>query len=273
MLSDTRPFDAKYYVSRRLGKVLIPFIIWSIFYVYLSGWTANGYQIETSIEVLANSYNHATYYHLGFFYYFIPLYFVIPFFQILVKKADDITIYGFLIIWLITTGLYLVKIDGPWSHQLWLYSGYLLLGYVLYQKIPMTRLNVLLFVAVGALGCLASVGMVVSESLTSGQYTVGRWLSYKTLNTVAAASMVFMLCRYFGEGLKNNVRLTIGFVSKYSLGIYILHPIFLWPMKEFGWYQGHPLIVIPIWIILSGAGALFLSWLLSRNSRTAWLLP
>jgi surface polysaccharide O-acyltransferase-like enzyme len=85
--------------------------------------------------------------------------------------------------------------------------------------------------------------------------------------------MVFMLCRYFGEGLKNNVRLTIGFVSKYSLGIYILHPIFLWPMKEFGWYQGHPLIVIPIWIILSGAGALFLSWLLSRNSRTAWLLP
>ncbi|MCV5225164.1 acyltransferase family protein, partial [Escherichia coli] len=36
MLSDTRPFDGKYYVKRRLGKVLVPFLIWSTFYAYLS---------------------------------------------------------------------------------------------------------------------------------------------------------------------------------------------------------------------------------------------
>ena len=31
--------------------------------------------------------------------------------------------------------------------------------------------------------------------------------------------------------------------------------------------------VIPLWIVLSGAGALGLSWLIARSSKTRWLLP
>ncbi|MDF5701865.1 acyltransferase, partial [Vibrio parahaemolyticus] len=89
MLSDTRPFDGKYYIKRRLGKVLVPFLIWSMFYAYLSGWTSQGFDFETVKEVLSNSPFHATYYHLGFFYYFIPLYFVIPLFQWMVRNVDD----------------------------------------------------------------------------------------------------------------------------------------------------------------------------------------
>lgn len=57
----------------------------------------------------------------------------------------------------------------------------------------------------------------------------------------------FMLCRYFGEGLPKNVQKVVSFISQHSLGIYLLHPIFLWPMKEFGWYTGHP-----GWVILCG---------------------
>ncbi|MGB2080006.1 MAG: acyltransferase, partial [Vibrio sp.] len=67
LLSDQRPFDLKYYVQRRLGKVLIPFIVWSIFYAYLSGWSASGFDADLAKDVLANSYHHDTYYHLGFF--------------------------------------------------------------------------------------------------------------------------------------------------------------------------------------------------------------
>lgn len=274
MLNDSRPFNAKYYVSRRLGKVLIPFIVWSLFYAYLSGWSLQGYQADISVDVLLNSYHKETYYHLGFFYYFIPLYFVIPFLQILVQKTDDMTIFIFVGLWLLTTALYLFRVDGLWSHQLWLYSGYLLLGYVLYQKVPLTKMALMLFVFLGLASFIGSVGMVAIDSLAQEKYTIGRWLSYKTINTVLAASMIFMVCRYCGEGLKGNVRKTIGFISRYSLGIYILHPIFLWPMKEFGWYESyHPLVIIPTWIILSGAGSLLVSWVVSKNKRISWLLP
>tara|TARA_Y100001956_G_scaffold59909_1_gene59474 strand:+ start:522 stop:1535 length:1014 start_codon:yes stop_codon:yes gene_type:complete len=273
MLSDKRPFDLHYYVKRRLGKVLLPFLIWSLFYAYLSGWSVNGFDVNVVQETLVNSPQHATYYHLGFFYYFIPLYFVIPLFQVVVKRYDDNVLYAYIAIWLVTTLFYLAGIDGLWSHELWLYSGYLPLGYILWQKLPLTKRNVSVVTVIGVGALALTVYMVVTNSIAAEKYTVGRWLSYKTLNVVAAASMVFMLCRYFGEGLSEKANKVIGFISQHSLGIYILHPIFLWPMKEFAWYQGHPGWVIPVWIILSGSGALFASWLLSRSAKTRWLLP
>lgn len=273
MLSDTRPFDAKYYVKRRLGKVLLPFIIWSLFYTYLSGWSAAGFDGAVSWDVLLNSYHHYTYYHLGFFYYFIPLYFVIPFLQIFVRKTDDSAIYAYTAIWLLTTTLFLFQIDGPWSHQLWLYSGYLPLGYLLFKKVPLNKMTLFLSVALGIIALVATIAMVASGSITAEKYTVGRWLSYKTLNTVLAASMVFVVCRYYGERLSQRSHQVVSFISQHSLGIYILHPIFLWPMKAFNWHQGHPAWVIPLWVIIGGAGALGLSWLLSRSAKTRWLLP
>ncbi|MGR5134472.1 acyltransferase [Vibrio alfacsensis] len=273
MLSDTRPFDAKYYVKRRLGKVLVPFLVWSMFYAYLSGWTAQGFDFATVKEVVSNSLHHATYYHLGFFYYFIPLYFVIPLFQWMVRHMDDDALYAYLALWLFTSTLFLFKIDGPWSNQMWLYMGYLPLGYVLFKKIPLNRSATTLFTGLGLVALAVTFTMVVMNSLDAGKYTVGRWLSYKTLNVVLAASMIFMLCRYVGEGLPPKIQKVVSFISQYSLGIYLLHPIFLWPMKAFGWHQGHPIWVIPLWVILSGAGALAMSYLFSRSAKTRWLLP
>ncbi|MCG6507352.1 acyltransferase, partial [Vibrio parahaemolyticus] len=40
-----------------------------------------------------------------------------------------------------------------------------------------------------------------------------------------------------------------------------------------GWYQGNPGWVIPLWIVLSGAASLWVSWLVSRSGKTRWLLP
>ncbi|UUM30721.1 acyltransferase [Vibrio japonicus] len=273
MLSDNRPFDMSYYVKRRLGKVLIPFVIWSLFYAYLSGWSASGFDSQIAQDVLVNAFSHETYYHLGFFYYFIPLYFVIPMFQWLVKNRDDTTLFVFVAIWLVTTMFYLFGYDGPWSVELWLYSGYLPLGYLLWKKIPSTTQTLTVFTLLGALALALTVYMVVGNSIAAEKYTVGRWLSYKTLNVVLAASMIFMLCRYFGERLKPSVSRIVSLISQHSLGIYLLHPIFLWPMKAYGWYEGHPVWVIPVWVVISGGGALAVSWILSRSKITRWLLP
>ncbi|KII80267.1 acyltransferase [Vibrio renipiscarius] len=273
MLSDKRDFELGYYIKRRLGKVLLPFIVWSLFYAYLSGWTLADFDGQEALNVLKNSPSHATYYHLGFFYYFIPLYFVIPFFQWAVKRGNDEALYAFVAVWLVTTLLYLLKIDGPWSAEMWLYSGYLPLGYLLYKKLPLNKTSVMTFTWLGVFSLMLTVWMVVSNSVDAGEYTVGRWLSYKTLNVVLAASMIFIVCRYLGDKLPEKGYAIVAFISQYSLGIYLLHPIFLWPMKALGWYQGHPLWVIPLWILLSGTGALGLSWLLARSKKTAWLLP
>ena len=273
MLSDARAFDAKYYLQRRLGKVLVPFLVWSLFYAWLSGWTAAGFDAGVSRQVLENSWHLPAYYHLGFFYYFIPLYLVIPLLYLLVRKAEQAVLYSVLLIWLLSTALFLFYVDGPLSNQYWLYSGYLLLGYVLYQFVPLNSRVLTGFVVVGALALAVTVGAVVNDSLAADEYTVGRWFSYKTLNTALAASMIFMLGRYFGGNLSVGVARVAGFISRHSLGIYLLHPVFLWPMKEFAWHQGHPVWVVPVWVLISGSGALAASWLLSRSGKTRWLVP
>ncbi|WP_261816387.1 acyltransferase [Vibrio gallicus] len=273
MLSDKREFDLGYYMRRRLGKVLVPFVAWSLFYAYFSGWSLHGFDAAHATQVLTNSLDKATYYHLGFFYYFIPLYFVIPLYQLFVRRYDDWALYALTGLWLLTTGLFLLRIDGLWSAQLWLYSGLLPLGYILYQKVPLNRRSVFVFVVLGLAAFSATIYQVVQMSLEANKYAFGRWLSYKTLNTVLAASMVFMVCRYVGENLSEKTDKVVSFISQHSLGIYILHPIFLWPMNEFAWYEGHPVWMIPIWIVISGSLSLAASWLLSRSTKTAWLLP
>jgi surface polysaccharide O-acyltransferase-like enzyme len=273
MLSDSRAFDAKYYLKRRVAKVLVPFVAWSLVYAGLSGWTAEGFDAGVSRQVLESSYYRPAYYHLGFFYYFIPLYLVIPLLQLLVQRVDKAVLYSVLLVWLLSTGLFLSHIDGPLSNSYWLYGGYLLLGYVLYQLLPLSRTVLIGFVVVGMLALMVTVGAVVDNSLAASEYTVGRWFSYKTLNTALAASMVFMLGRYFAARLGASAARVAGFISRHSLGIYLLHPMFLWPMKAFGWHQGHPAWVIPVWVLLSGSAALAASWLLSRSSKTRWLVP
>ncbi|GAB6262845.1 acyltransferase [Photobacterium sp. R1] len=270
MLSDTRPFDLNYYLRRRLGKVLVPFLVWSLFYAFLSGVTPDGFQSETALHTLAEMPEHETYYHLGFFYYFIPLYLVIPFFQAWVKRADPTAIKGVTFLWMVVTGLFLLFIDGPWSHQLVLYSGYLLLGYSLF-RFSWPTLTWLLPLGIAAL--LLTDYMVIHNSFLLGEYTVGRWLSYKTLNTVIIAAMVFALCRYLADRLSEQTLTKLAFVSRYSLGIYLLHPLFLWPVRAFDLYFIHPVLMIPFWTLIAGGLALLASWLLSQSRFTAWLVP
>ncbi|ENM5827598.1 acyltransferase family protein [Vibrio metoecus] len=273
MLSDRRPFELRYYLERRLGKVLIPFLVWSLFYAFLSGWSPTGFDGAMIWQTLLSSPQHETYYHLGFFYYFIPLYFVIPFLQWGAQRWDSVALYAFVAVWLLTTMLYLLRLDGSWSHDSWLFSGYLPLGYLLYQKCSLKRGSVLVITLMGLVSLYITVQAVVTLSLVEHAYRVGRWFSYKTINVVLMASMVFILARAFASKLPLSWQQGVSFVSRYSLGIYLLHPIFLWPMKAYGWWQGHPAWVIPLWVLLSGVGSLWVSWLVSRSSKTRWLLP
>lgn len=270
MLTDKREFVLDYYLKRRLGKVLVPFLVWSVFYAWLSGVSLSGFDGGLAWYTLLELPFHETYYHLGFFYYFIPLYFVIPFFRWAVQCADRTAVIAFTVLWLGITTLFLFKIDGPWSQQLVLYSGYLLLGYCLFHyQWPARRW----LIGLGIVMLVATAYNVISASFAADEYTVGRWLSYKTVNTALIAAMVFTLCQRYGEGLKGKAQQSIGFISRYSLGVYLLHPLFLWPVRAFDLYWGSPLLMIPFWTVVCGGLALASSYLLAKYKLTAWLVP
>lgn len=273
LLSDRRRFQPALFFNKRFAKVLLPFLAWSVFYAYLSGWSATGFEWSVASQVIADFFSHHTYYHLGFFYYFLPLYFLIPVYRWFIVEHGRAGLHAFLIVWLLTASLYLLRVDGPWSNSIWLYSGFLMLGYYLYQELPVNRRGVLIATCLGGSALLGTIVMVISSSIENGEYTVGRWLSYKTINTVLAATMVFVWCRYYAERISSRAMRVVTFISRYSLGIYLLHPLFLWPLYQLDWPLMHPLLGLPIWIAVSGGLALALSWVLAKYRFSAWLVP
>ncbi|MGL5291455.1 MAG: acyltransferase [Vibrionaceae bacterium] len=273
LISDKKPFALEHYIKRRFAKVFIPFIVWSLFYAYFSGWSTQGFSSAIAIKNMQEFWHSPTYYHLGFFYYFIPLYFVIPIFKWLENNNYHSILYTITALWLISCTLYLFKVNGWWDNKFWLFMGYLPAGYLLYTKIPNNKQSVLYSGVFGIVAITITFIMVVYLSLQNGHYSIGRWLSYNTINVVMAAAMVFIFCRYIAENLPNKVKSAVIFISKHSLGVYLLHPIFLWPMKNYQWYNHHPALIIPLWIIISGSLSLLLSHFVAQSKKTQWLLP
>lgn len=270
ILSDERPFDPVHYLRRRVAKVLVPFLFWSLVYAVVAGVSPNGFDGEIVTERLVSLPTHETYYHLGFFYYFIPLYLIAPPLSAFVQRAPTWAVVGLLALWLALTSLYLAGGKGFWSLDFVLFGGYLVLGFVLWRlgSPPLWLLGV------GAIAVLV-VGdvAVIRDSLHAGRYDTGRWFSYKTVNTVLVATFVFVLALRVSPQLVARPRGVFEFIGRHSLGIYFLHPLFLWPVRAFDLYGGHPLLVIPAWALLAAGLALAASVVLSRLRATAWMVP
>ncbi len=275
LLSDPRPFHWRYYLRRRVAKVVIPFLMWSCLFACLASYSVHdGWNADLLKDKVSNFIFQETYYHLGFFYYFIPLYFVAPLLMYAVKQGDRAPLIALLVVWLITTGLNLFFIDGLWSNDLWLFSGYLLLGYGLSKYDNPSTLVLWGMAAIAIAIMVYSAFQVVTLSLEVNEYRVGRWLSYKTINTVVEATALFILFRYLASKLSENAKKVVAFVSRHSLGIYLAHPLMLLPLYQWRWYEGnHSLWVIPVWTAIGFLGGLLMSWAFSQSRFTRWLMP
>jgi surface polysaccharide O-acyltransferase-like enzyme len=270
LLADTRPFDVRYFLRRRFAKVLVPFLAWSLLYAVVAGVSPAGFAPAVVAATVRAMPAHETYYHLGFFYYFIPLYVLVPPLLFFVRRAPRAAVLAVTLGWLVLTGLYLAGASGLWSSDFVLYGGYLLLGYVLWRErgVPIGPL-----VIPAAVALVAGQVAVIQASLASGDYEIGRYFSYKTLNTALIAAAVFALALRGSVSLGARARAASAFVGRHSLGIYLVHPLFLWPVRAFDLYAGHPLLVIPAWTAVAFGLALATSVALSRWRGTAWLVP
>ena len=270
LLSDRRAFDLAYYTRRRIAKVALPFIVWSVFYALFSGVSLGGFSSDRALETMSQAAVQPTYYHLSFFYYFIPLYFVAPFLRRIVQEAPALASRALLLVWLVATTAYLFYVEGPWGNQYFLFSGFLLLGFTLHElrRIPLGPICLFALVAL-----VWTETSLLNASFEAERYRYGRWLSYKTMNTVMVASAIFLLCRRFEERMSGRWRARILAAGRHCLGIYLIHPIFLWPAREIGTFFENPLIATPLWTVFAWTMSFLTSRRLSQLPATRWLVP
>ncbi|WP_281647789.1 acyltransferase family protein [Parendozoicomonas sp. Alg238-R29] len=276
MLPDTRPFNLHIYLNRRIRRVVIPFLIWSVFYAFLAGlgWDSQGifYDLEPALTLLAGLPEEATWYHLGFFYYFIPLYLVIPFLAPLLQKMSDDQLCMLILGWLVLTLFYLLGVESDWMTGVIMYGGYLLLGYALVRMPLNFEQRRALFITAG-FAIVAGLYGVWDLSSAAGDYSPGMYTSYKTLNTVVVAAAVFVAAFYYGVKLQGKLRRAVYFIGHHSLGLYLFHPIVLWPIQNWELFPGLTLLTVPAVAIIVMIISLFFVWWLSKSKATAWLVP
>lgn len=269
LLSDTRPFSVRYFVQRRVMKVLLPFVAWSVFYAVLAGISLQNVNWAETVQRLIAFPVEETYYHLGFFYYFIPLYVLVPVLRPVAQRDDPGLLYALLGSWLVLCAARLMGVSLGWAEDLVLYGGYLLLGFVLHQsKLPLRGLLLL-----GLLALVATEYTAISESVSSERYTSAGWFSYKTLNTVLIAAMVFRLCQSWASRISDAAQRTVTNISRYSLGIYLVHPLILWPVREFAFMPSMAWLTIPLMTLAVFGLSYMASVGLSKSRFTAWLVP
>ncbi len=251
LLSTNKPFVCGEYLSRRLLKVLVPFIGWTIIYAGVGGFSTDGWVMANTLSILQSSPNEPVWYHLWFFYDFIPLYFVIPFLQPLIKQIEPERIKLLLIAWGCLTLMHFLKVETFLRENLILYSGYLLLGWYLFNRDNRPQLKLWILAGIATL-VINFFGSWVMADL-KGDYS-SYFMGYKSLNTVIIGGMLFVVAQTYADKIQGSLKLLIKQISKYSLGIYLLHPLILIPVREmsngvYDWFYSYWLAIPVITVI------------------------
>lgn len=274
LISTNREFNTKFYLTRRLSKVAIPLVGWTIIYAFITGFNSNSWQFSDMLQVIQNSPNTPAWYHLWFFYDFIPLYFVVPFLIIILKKLDNEHIKMILMTFVVLFLMKWLKVESFLQQNLILYSGYFMLGWYLFNRDNSKDLKWWVIAGVGMLALNVFGTWIIA--IETGKYS-SLFMGYKTLNTMVIGGMLFVLAQTYANKIQGKFRFLISLIAKYSLGIYLLHPILLIPVRELqnGYYDffGTNWIAIPIISIIVMGISLVLTMILAKIPLVNKLVP
>lgn len=259
--------DTWTFFKKRAAKILIPFLVWSIFYdVYASNaFAETGVTLDAIIKMFIRILRGPRAAHLWFFYSLIGLYFFTPILRLFVAKAKNSDILYFIGLWFIIMPImFILEEFTPLKNGFELYYaagyvGYFLLGHYLGRLETTPRL---LWVALGLFVTGFAFTFAVFYLDLPPQNNELPFRSYPSLNIVLMAIGTFILLKAAGEQTSPRLARISGLVSPSSFGIYLVHSVILtgmaaaWKWLGFETAVGPSLLVIPLVAIV----AFLLSW-------------
>lgn len=216
-------------IGRRISKVLVPLMAWSIFY---SWWVAYNTpdRIMNPTDWLQKLLNQPVMYHLWFVYMIIGLYILLPVFQVIFKACEDNANFKwyFLTIWLITSSL-TIYIPMPFLVPMQIttifgYGGYFILGGLL-SSTRWINLGVLRSTICYLTGGLATFLISWMRASNSGVPDELAY-SYFSPNVLLASVGAFILIQKTPTPNASVTRI-INWMSDASFFVYFIHVLVL----------------------------------------------
>jgi len=260
----TKQYTLVDFYKKRLSRVLVPFLFWLPAYWVFRWLMLREWERPLGFDAIVRwgtdlFVREGVSVHLWFVYMILLLYLFIPVISKILKSASRKSIVAFLVLWLILNHFQLfglINFEGfsllfKKLYGYLLYSGYLVLGYYLHTLNSNYRLS-----RISALALYLSTVVIASLltyylSVQAGKQTLTAMNSF-TLNTFAQVIAVYFLLKNIE--FKNKYLVTfIQTISNYSFGIYLVHIMVISLFYRIGifWTMAHPLISVPIVVLLT----------------------
>lgn len=273
-----KEISLKQLYSKKIIRMIIVFIFWSLLYACWDLFSNNDYNIKHFIREVV--FGH---YHLWFMYMLVGLYMIVPLLSIIVKNKR-LTKY-FLVLALVfaftlpglndimeqivpnlsealTTVLSKMQLNFVLG-----FSGYFVLGYFLYRT-PISRKTEFILYILGLLGVIFTIGATIGLSNWLN-LPMTCFLSNLTLNTFIVSVAVFT---FFKQHLNKPVNSQktqnlIMFISKCTFGVYLIHPFFIEALNKFAninTLSFNPILSIPVISLVVFLASLMVSVLFNK---------
>lgn len=255
------------FFARRIPRVLIPMVIWSIFYhlvPWLTGVMGFDKSVITSlfpfeynpsqelgdslrnIALIPFTFNNYTV-HIWYLYMLIGLYLLMPFFSAWVEKNDRVMVRTFIIMWGCSLMLpYLSRLIGAdlfgvcaWNgfgtfYYFAGFAGYLLLGHLLGKGNPLPSRKI---IAVGAMLYFAGFvitytgfsSMVAQYSYEEQPALLEMFWQFCSPNVALMTLGIFLAVQRVKIHSQSIVDI-LASITKCSFGAYLMHYIFIGPV-------------------------------------------
>ena len=238
-----RDEPVKDFLRKRFIKVGIPALVWTAAYLV---WQQEAYRngsmniFHIGLSMVKAVFGGHIEIHLWFIYVLMGLYLVTPILRVLVSASPDIPKY-FLILWLIANPLFdlMGRISGETVDQsvrLLLvegYAGYMVLGYVLGQRVLSTR-----GIRVTAIIFLVAAFTVFTGTkhltMQAGSFD-GFLYNYLGFPVITMSASLFLLLKSLGKSFDEKNMSFIRQLAGATFGIYLIH-IFMIEALRKGWF-------------------------------------
>lgn len=222
-----------------VGRLALTLLLWSCGYAL---WDARGAHmgLEWLLEALIRVVTGQLHYHLWFLPMLLGLYLLVPLFRALVRGASRRVLWYGVGLWFAAAvclpTLYAAfpgAVGQSWFNLLSLrsltgYGGYFLLGYLLRTCTLRPWAERALYLA-GLAGLVFTWWGTQALSAAAGSFQALLY-DYLTPNVALTAGALFVLCRRLDLGK----RPAWGRLSQLTLGLYLLHPLFIELAAHFG---------------------------------------
>ncbi len=269
------------FYGKRVLKIVIPFVVWSVIYISLDCVGKPG--VCTTSYLLPYILLRKSFFHLWFLYSLLGIYLILPVLRLMFRPGLNTTFLWYLIVlWILfqpvrTLMDQFLHWDLNINAQLTVgFLPYFILGYLLGEML-LTRRRLILAAIVFTAGALVVIVGTYLMTRSSGQFN-GYFYDYLTIGVIPETAAAFLLLRrlsdvgFFASERFHSLMRT---VAGSTFGLYLVHVLILWGLERLNitTFIGFALWTVPLIATLVFVIAYFVARLLQKIPIVNYAVP